>query len=140
MRKGGESDPRNKSLMKMFNLINIGERSGSGVPNIFNIWEDAHWKEPVIEERFNPDRTILTLEFVRKQAKKSKRRKTSDSIELIYEYLAQNDEVKTNDIAAYLGLSAPRTRVILAKMDSVEAIGTNTNRKYRLKKNIRDKF
>ena len=30
MRKGGESDPRNKSLMKMFNLINIGERSGSG--------------------------------------------------------------------------------------------------------------
>ena len=36
MRKGGESDPKNKSLMKMFNLINIGERSGSGVPNIFN--------------------------------------------------------------------------------------------------------
>lgn len=79
MRKGGESDPRNKSLMKMFNLINIGERSGSGVPNIFNIWEDKGWKEPVIEERFDPDRTILTLEFVEKQAKKTnegnKRRK-----------------------------------------------------------------
>ena len=40
MRKGGESDPRNKALMKMFNLINIGERAGSGVPNIFNVWED----------------------------------------------------------------------------------------------------
>ena len=26
MRLGGESDPRNKALMKMFNLINIGER------------------------------------------------------------------------------------------------------------------
>ena len=79
MRKGGESDPRNKSLMKMFNLINIGERSGSGVPNIFNIWEDEGWKEPEIEERFDPDRTILTLEFIKKQAKKkseeSKRRK-----------------------------------------------------------------
>lgn len=147
MRKGGESDPRNKSLMKMFNLINIGERSGSGVPNIFNTWEDAHWKEPVIEERFDPDRTILTLEFMKKQAKKaseekqakktseeSKRRKISDSIEKIYEYLTQNDEAKTNDIAAYLGLSAPRTRVILAKMDGIEAIGTNTNRRYRLKK------
>lgn len=34
MRLGGESDPRNKALMKMFNLINIGERAGSGVPNI----------------------------------------------------------------------------------------------------------
>ena len=26
MRLGGRSDPRNKALMKMFNLINIGER------------------------------------------------------------------------------------------------------------------
>ncbi len=42
MRKGGESDPRNKALMKMFNLINIGERAGSGVPNIFSfcLWQD----------------------------------------------------------------------------------------------------
>ena len=43
--------------MKMFNLISIGERSGSGVPNIFNTWAD--------------DRTILTLEFVEKQVKKT---------------------------------------------------------------------
>ena len=64
-------DPRNKSLMKMFNLISIGERSGSGVPNIFNTWADEGWKEPVIEERFDPDRTILTLEFVEKQVKKT---------------------------------------------------------------------
>ena len=80
MRKGGESDPRNKTLMKMFNLVNIGERSGSGVPNIFNTWEDQGWKEPVIEERFDPDRTILTLEFVdktnkEKNGEENKRRK-----------------------------------------------------------------
>ena len=75
MRKGGESDPRNKSLMKMFNLINIGERSGSGVPNIFNTWEDEGWKEPVIEERFDPDRTSLILEFAKKASEESKRRK-----------------------------------------------------------------
>lgn len=57
MRLGGESDPRNKSLMKMFNLIDIGESDGSGVPNIFNVWEDEGWEEPVIEERFAPDKT-----------------------------------------------------------------------------------
>ena len=82
MRRGGESDSRNKTLMKMFDLINIGERSGSGVPNIFNTWEDQGWKEPVIEERFDPDRTILTLEFVdktnkEKVAKKKRRRKVA---------------------------------------------------------------
>ena len=41
--------------MKMFNLINIGERAGSGVPNIFNVSSDEGWEEPVIEERFDPD-------------------------------------------------------------------------------------
>ena len=146
MRKGGESDPRNKSLMKMFNLINIGERSGSGVPLIFNTWEDQKWKEPVIEERFDPDRTILTLEFVekeidnenkrRKQAKKTseenRRRKTEDHIREIQDYLKQNGESKTKDIAVHIGLSPARTRAILAQMENVAAVGSNTNRRYKL--------
>ena len=72
MRLGGESDPPNKALMKMFNLINIGERAGSGVPNIFNVWADEGWKELVIEERFDPDRTVLSLSFVKKEDAKIK--------------------------------------------------------------------
>ena len=82
MKKGGISDPRNKVLMKMFNLINIGERAGSGVPNIFNTWEDQGWVEPVIEEQFDPDRTLLILSFDKKQAiktsDKKQAKKTSD--------------------------------------------------------------
>lgn len=140
MRKGGESDPRNKTLMKMFNLVNIGERSGSGVPNIFNTWEDQGWKEPVIEERFDPDRTILTLEFVdktnkEKAAKKKITSKTKEKMIKIKEYLSENKEAKTKDIAEYIGLKHSRTREILSQMDSLESIGTNTNRKYRLKDN-----
>ncbi len=54
---------------RVYNKINIVERAGSGVPNIFNVWDDEGWIEPVIEEQFDPDRMILTLEF-----KKSKRR------------------------------------------------------------------
>lgn len=63
MRLGGKSDPRNKALMKMFNLIDIGERAGSGVPGIFNTWEDEGLETPIIKEEFDPDRTILTLSF-----------------------------------------------------------------------------
>lgn len=145
MRKGGESDPRNKTLMKMFNLVNIGERSGSGVPNIFNTWEDQGWKEPVIEERFDPDRTILTLEFVDKTNKEKTAKKTSEGSKIrnkkienmvkIENYLKENGESKTNAIAEYLNLSSARTRKILSEMKTIEAIGTNTNRKYRLKDN-----
>ena len=54
----------------MFNLINIGERAGSGVPNIFNVWADEGWEEPVIEERFDPDRTVLSLSFKKSGDKK----------------------------------------------------------------------
>lgn len=63
--------------MKMFNLINIGERAGSGVPNIFNVWADEGWEEPVIEERFDPDRTVLSLCFKKKVTEKSGEKKVT---------------------------------------------------------------
>lgn len=74
MLKGGISDPRNKTLMKMFNMIGIGERARSGVPDIYTIWESQGWKEPIVEEQYNPDRTILTLTFTKKQAEKTSRK------------------------------------------------------------------
>ncbi len=64
MLKGGISQPRNKGLFKMFNLIGYGEHAGSGVPDIFQAWKDAGLDKPIIEEKFGggePDRTILTL-------------------------------------------------------------------------------
>lgn len=68
MLKGGISDPRNKALMKMFNLIGIGERAGSGVPDIYHVWEEYAWKRPEVIEEYAPDRTILKLSFVKKVA------------------------------------------------------------------------
>ena len=146
MRLGGESDPRNKSLMKMFNLINIGERAGSGVPNIFNVWNDEGFVEPVIDERFDPDRTVLSLAFDKKQAKKTsdkkqakktgdkkQAKKTIENIEKIRKYLEQHGESKTNDIAISIELSPARTRALLNTIEDVEPLGSNTNRTYRLK-------
>lgn len=66
---GGESNLRNKSLMKLFNLINIGEHAGSGVANIFNVWSDEGFVDPKMEERFDSDRTILTFSFIKKRQK-----------------------------------------------------------------------
>lgn len=64
MLKGGISQPRNKGLFKMFNLIGLGEHAGSGVPDIYKAWRDVGLEEPVVEEQFGggtPDRTVLTL-------------------------------------------------------------------------------
>ena len=62
MRLGGVSDPRNGLIMKMFSLIDVGERAGTGVPDVFATWANAGLPEPRIEEKFGEaDRTILTL-------------------------------------------------------------------------------
>ncbi|MBP0955426.1 MAG: putative DNA binding domain-containing protein [Oscillospiraceae bacterium] len=61
MLKGGISEPRNKIIMKMFNLIRIGERAGSGVPDIFATWQDAGLLQPTVTEQFKPDRTVVIL-------------------------------------------------------------------------------
>ena len=156
MRRGGISDPRNKSLMKMFNMIDIGEHAGSGVPNIFNVWEDEGWVEPIIEENFEPDRTSLTLKFVEKQAIKTSDKKqaikTSDKkkqiknkqvkqlnktgshMQKIRIYLQEHETAKTSDIAELLNLSVARTRVLLSEMEDIEACGANRIRTYRLRR------
>ena len=65
MLRGGVFDPLNKTLI-MFNMINLGERAGSGVSEIYAVWESEGWKEPIVEEKYNLDRTILTLSFEKK--------------------------------------------------------------------------
>ena len=59
----------------MFNLIGVGERAGSGVPELFSVWAHEDWIEPTIEEQFDPDRTILTMKFQKKVPKKSAEKK-----------------------------------------------------------------
>ena len=132
MLRGGISDPRNKTLMKMFNMIGIGERAGSGIPDIYQVWANEGWQMPVVEESYNPDRTCLSLEFTKKTSEENKRRKTKENYEMIREYLKQNGLSKTKDIAVAIGLSPARTRVLLKEMTDVEYEGTNTNREYRL--------
>lgn len=126
--------------MKMFNLINIGERAGSGVPNIFNVWNDEGFVEPEIEERFDPDRTILTLSFAKKQAKKTsdkkQAKKTKENIEMIKKYLEEHGESKTNDIAEHINLSSARTRALLKEIKEVQVMGGNSNRTYKLENNM----
>ena len=140
MRKGGISDPRNKGLMKMFNLINIGERAGSGVPDIFAVWHQEKWQEPQIIESFSPDRTILKLPLIALTSDKKQAIKTSDKkqaiksvdklysaktqkhMQMIEQFLKDNGESKTSSLAQHLNLSEGRTRAILKELLSLQRI------------------
>ena len=71
-KSGGVSDPRNGTMLKMFNLIDIGELSGSGIPLIFGVWREQGWAMPSVTEQIEPERTILSLVF-EKASDKNKR-------------------------------------------------------------------
>ena len=47
----------------MFSLINVGERSGIGLCDVYNAWNASGYKEPEFVETVEPDRITLTLEI-----------------------------------------------------------------------------
>jgi len=60
---GGVSDPRNATLLKMFNLIDVGERTGSGIPLIRVTWQQMKWPDFSATEDCNPERTKVRLQL-----------------------------------------------------------------------------
>ena len=58
---GGVSDPRNETVMKMFSLIDVGERAGSGIPDFMSAWQKHFGNSPVYTITHNPERTLLTI-------------------------------------------------------------------------------
>lgn len=60
---GGISDARNGRIFNMFALINVGERSGSGLCDVYNIWEENGFKRPELLETIDPARITLILQI-----------------------------------------------------------------------------
>jgi predicted HTH transcriptional regulator len=58
---GGVSDPRNETIMKMFTLVEIGERAGSGIPDFANTWKKYMGALPQFKVTYNPARTSLSM-------------------------------------------------------------------------------
>ena len=148
-KSGGISDPRNSALLKMFHLIDVGKRTGSGIPNIFSVWNQQGWKEPVIEEEFEPDRITLSLQLYGTEgtdpssaehppasSRLGRRRKTDAQKQAIAEYLTVHVSASCPELARLLGVKDARARLLLHEMVEaglVEPVGGGRSRRYRLK-------
>lgn len=60
---GGISDARNRAIFNMFALIQVGERSGMGLCNLYHIFKKNGFATPEIIEKSEPDRIVLRLEL-----------------------------------------------------------------------------
>lgn len=144
-KSGGVSDPRNGTMLKMFNLIDIGERAGSGIPNIFRVWREQGWTAPVISENFDPDRIMLSLAFKKSDDKKATIKSDDKKVTIksarqkneIITYLTDHVSAKNTDIAELLGVKSTRVKQLLKELldeGVVVAEGNNKNRVYKLKR------
>ena len=130
---GGVSDPRNAVLMKIFNLLNIGERAGSGIPNILNVWAKENLGVPKYEEIMDCSRAKLTLPI--EYASDKRAIKTSDKIRLILDFIQKGEKYKTAEIANVIGMSPARARVYLKELadnGKLKSEGINKSKVYYL--------
>lgn len=48
--RGGISEARNPALQRLFVVLQLGEREGSGGPTMRRVWRDQHWRAPTLWE------------------------------------------------------------------------------------------
>ena len=139
-RSGGVSDPRNAALSRMFNLISVGERSGSGIPQIYSIWKELGLASPSISEFFSPDRTTFTLPLCRPSGRRpaGPRQRASGEVrrQMIIAYLTDRPAASASEIASYIDLKPSRTRDYLHQLMAADIIisrGSGRSRVYALK-------
>ena len=137
--KGGQSDPRNPILHRMFSLLGFGERAGSGLSLIDTTWKENNWISPSIEEGHNPDRTTLILITKKDYAKNYTNNYTknyaknytnilNDTQIAIIELISKNPRITAKQISKEISnLSIPGVKWNLEKLKSkgiIEREGT----------------
>lgn len=143
-KSGGRSDPRNGAVMRMFNLIGVGASSGSGIPNIFNIWKKSGFDEPSIIQTFSPGKITLSLPLVRTSGGRSLLKRggrnsaviTAARKETVVSYLTESVTATSAELCELLDLRPSRVRAILRELASEDIVISQRqgrNRIYRLK-------
>jgi ATP-dependent DNA helicase RecG len=62
--EGGISDARNPNLQKMFQMLGLGEKAGSGFGKILRAWKEQQWVYPLVSEELELELTSITLPMV----------------------------------------------------------------------------
>ena len=152
---GGTSDARNSTLMKMFGLLDFGERAGSGIPDLFDICKSELDTQPEYQVTYAPARTILTIDISKMtqtertikadikgkmddndKADDNRTIKADDKRTIVIDYIRRNGEVKTEELVKLLDSSTTRTKVLIYQLVDegvLVACGGNRNRTYKLR-------
>lgn len=147
---GGNSDPRNPNILKMFGFVNVGERAGSGVDKIMTAWAEQNWKKPEFDFSERNDRVTLKLEVgqvvyipgatdIRNTVEKSEAETitTMSKEDKVLAYIWQNGSISMQKVVESCNYrSRTGARKLIDKMinaDLIEKIGKGNNTIYKIK-------
>lgn len=131
---GGISNPRNVTIMKMFGLVDIGERAGSGIPDFISTWQKYVEFNPEYEITHNPDRTKLTIPYTIAALQKAGSKlveQTTDSVQV-----TNSDTTETNSDTKNINDRAKIKDFINDRLEN----STNINDKALIIDDVVDKF
>ncbi len=130
-------------MARMFHLVDVGEYTGGGIPNLYRVWKAEGWPEPVFTESRNPDRVSLTLYMTSHSgsgeittAEKQVPLGALSQRQLLIDHLT---DLPTSDLFALskvLGVSLSRTESLLQQLADEGIVTVETdqgNRRYKLK-------
>ncbi|MCQ2071418.1 MAG: winged helix-turn-helix transcriptional regulator, partial [archaeon] len=115
-KNGGESDPRNAVIAKMFSLIGMSERAGVGINFIFDTWKKTFGGVPKVSEDVGLQRTSVELDLVHGSRFLSENRSNDESVfiakgdeldESILLILKTNPKISMERVSEELGVSRP---------------------------------
>jgi predicted HTH transcriptional regulator len=109
--EGGRSDPRNPTIAKMFSLVGLVERAGSGLYRIMETWKGNGLEPPLIEESLNPPTVKLTLSM-----KMDPKTSFVSDEEKILRLMAADGSISIEKISAEIGLSKSKTVAVVRKL------------------------
>jgi len=119
---GGNSFPRNSSLMAAFRNIGVCDRGGTGIPRIFEIARKINYVEPTLLLDDESNSTILIF-FLRKEATSA----TTSSKVILEFFKSTNDWISVEDIGKATNYKRSTISTVLRDLQANGFIKNNGN-------------
>ena len=122
---GGFSEPRNPTLMRIFNYIGAGDQAGSGLCTIWKNWNSAFEKTPVLTEKHSPSYVELVLPMQTKSALSQSSLSSFSKHELLLVKAIEGAEspITAADVAKNVGISVRKAQEILLELTKNQKSG-----------------
>ncbi len=140
--QGGISDVRNPYIQRMFQLIGLGEKAGSGFVKILRAWNEQHWMKPQVSEDTFHELTSVKLMYkidepikrpssdLEKDLINDLEKNLSENQIKIINFMSENANITQSELSNLIGINEKNIRNNIKKLKDlglIQRIGSPKN-------------